>query len=405
MAQKKGCTSIIVLLILIGLIIALRQIIVVVLVLGAFSATIYGLVKRDKFKQLDSGKRIGAIALVLGCLILGIYLAQSGDTNIDNPPTEVAQETPTEVAQEIQQPQEVQQPQETQHKESRQSSDETNKSEETEETTVTLPTTNHSDEIAPENTSKGTVETSKGSAAKPSNEESKDEKSAIALVKAIVTRVVDGDTVQVKLDNGTEAKVRMIGVDTPESTTKQEPYGKEASNFTKNQLEGKVIYLEKDISETDKYGRLLRYIWLEPPTEISEKEIRTKMFNAVLLLEGYAQVATYPPDVKYVDYFTKFQKEAREADKGLWALESDSNLATNTEPHKETSSANKSTNSQISSQEEQPSKKDEITVYITETGTKYHKDGCRYLKSKIPMSLSEAKETGYKPCSVCKPPQ
>ncbi|MGI9951991.1 thermonuclease family protein [Moorellaceae bacterium AZ2] len=118
-----------------------------------------------------------------------------------------------------------------------------------------------------------------------------------------VTKVVDGDTVEVRFGDGRQEKLRLIGVDTPESTIQQEPYGKEASSFTRSKLLGRTVYLEKDVSERDKYGRLLRYVWLEKPGSLTKSEIRNKMFNAILLLNGYAQVATYPPDVKYVDYF------------------------------------------------------------------------------------------------------
>jgi endonuclease YncB( thermonuclease family) len=139
------------------------------------------------------------------------------------------------------------------------------------------------------------------------------------LTLAKITRVIDGDTIEVILDSKTE-KVRFIGVDCPESTTKLEPYGNEASEFTKKWLTGKDIFLEFDVQKYDNYGRLLAYVWLSSPKEISEQEIRNKMFNAILLLEGYAQVMTDPPNVKYVDYFLKFQKEARENNKGLWGI-------------------------------------------------------------------------------------
>jgi micrococcal nuclease len=145
--------------------------------------------------------------------------------------------------------------------------------------------------------------------------------STVNLEKAEVVKHVDGDTIYVKLSDGTQTKVRFIGINTPESTNETEPYGKESSDFTKNMLFGKTIYLEKDVSETDRYGRTLRYIWLTPPLEISESEIRNKMFNAILVLEGYAQATTYPPDVKYSKHFADFQKEAREDNKGLWGLQ------------------------------------------------------------------------------------
>jgi micrococcal nuclease len=136
------------------------------------------------------------------------------------------------------------------------------------------------------------------------------------LEAATVARVVDGDTFE--LTDG--RKVRLIGVNTPESTTRTELYGKEASNYTSSKLAGKTVWLQKDVSETDRYGRLLRIVWLQIPTDdMNESEIRTKMFNADLVLNGYAEPSTYPPDVKYADYFRKFAREAREANKGLWA--------------------------------------------------------------------------------------
>ncbi|WP_237565119.1 thermonuclease family protein [Parageobacillus thermoglucosidasius] len=136
------------------------------------------------------------------------------------------------------------------------------------------------------------------------------------LEAATVARVVDGDTFE--LTDG--RKVRLIGVNTPESTTRHEQYGKEASNYTSSKLAGKTVWLQKDVSETDRYGRLLRIVWLQVPNDdMSEKEIRSKMFNADLVLNGYAEPSTYPPDVKYADYFRKFAREAREANKGLWA--------------------------------------------------------------------------------------
>lgn len=144
-------------------------------------------------------------------------------------------------------------------------------------------------------------------------------KTSLESVK--VVRIVDGDTLEVSLSNGSTEKVRLIGVNTPESTTRHEPYGTEASDFTKKSLTGKTIYLEKDVSDRDRYGRLLRIVWLEDPGTINETSIRSKMFNAILVLKGYAQASTYPPDVKYSEYFMRFTKEAREAGVGLWSLE------------------------------------------------------------------------------------
>ena len=83
--------------------------------------------------------------------------------------------------------------------------------------------------------------------------------------------------------------------------------GKEAAAKNEELVGGKVVGLEKDISETDKYGRLLCYVW-----------VGNVMVNAELVRLGFAQVSTYPPDVRYQDLFLKMQQEAREAGRGLW---------------------------------------------------------------------------------------
>jgi micrococcal nuclease len=147
------------------------------------------------------------------------------------------------------------------------------------------------------------------------NAEDKGGKPAVRAVQVI--KVVDGDTFYVRLD-GREKKVWLIGVDTPESTMKVEPYGREAAAYTKKSLSDRTVYLDLDVGERDRYGRLLAYVWLLPPPDHSEAVIRARMFNAELLLEGYAQVMTVPPNVKYADTFKKFQAEAWEAGRGLW---------------------------------------------------------------------------------------
>lgn len=140
------------------------------------------------------------------------------------------------------------------------------------------------------------------------------------FIPAAVVEVIDGDTIHVRLPDGREEKVRFIGVNSPESLGKVEPYGKEAAAYTKKRLGGRTVYLELDVGERDKYGRLLAYVWLERPQDSSESEVRSKMFNAELLLNGYAQVMTVPPNVKYAELFSTLQKEAREERKGLWGI-------------------------------------------------------------------------------------
>lgn len=139
---------------------------------------------------------------------------------------------------------------------------------------------------------------------------------AIGLEEVLVSRVIDGDTVE--LSDG--RKIRLVGVNTPESTTRHEVYGKEASNYTTAQLEGKKVWLQKDVSNKDRYDRYLRLIWISVPSNVmNESEIRSKMFNAQLVLNGYAEPSTYPPDVTYSDFFVKFAREARANGTGLWS--------------------------------------------------------------------------------------
>lgn len=140
------------------------------------------------------------------------------------------------------------------------------------------------------------------------------------FTEATVKRIVDGDTIIVIIQ-GAEYRLRLIGVNCPEYTSKKEPYGKEATEYTTKMLDGKTIYLQKDVSETDKYGRLLRYVWLEKPEQITEETIQEKMFNSLLVSQGYAYATTYPPDVAYSSHFKNMQQKAREENTGLWKLQ------------------------------------------------------------------------------------
>ena len=147
--------------------------------------------------------------------------------------------------------------------------------------------------------------------------------SELHLDKVKVKRVVDGDTLIASYPDGQEKRVRFIGLNTPESVkadTEVEYFAIEASDYTSEKLTGKTIYLEEDVSGTDQYGRVLAYLWLEEPVEpIDEAEIRAKMFNAIIILDGYANARSYPPDVKYQDYLRDCEAEAKKAKRGLWA--------------------------------------------------------------------------------------
>jgi micrococcal nuclease len=127
----------------------------------------------------------------------------------------------------------------------------------------------------------------------------------------LITKVVDGDTVEI--EGG--FKVRLLGVDTPETVDPRRPvgcFGKEASNRVKALLSNKRVTLEKDVSETDKYGRLLRYIYL--PLDNGQ----TLFVNDYLIREGYAKVLTIPPNVGFAEQFLEAQRQARENNRGLW---------------------------------------------------------------------------------------
>jgi len=119
-----------------------------------------------------------------------------------------------------------------------------------------------------------------------------------------VTKVIDGDTIV--LENG--EVVRYIGIDTPEMNSQGgDCFAQEALNINRELVEGKEVKLKKDVSERDKYGRLLRYVW-----------INDIFVNQYLVENGYASAATFPPDVKYSEDFKEFQKQARENNLGLW---------------------------------------------------------------------------------------
>lgn len=122
----------------------------------------------------------------------------------------------------------------------------------------------------------------------------------------LVTRVIDGDTIE--LENG--ERVRYLGVDTPESVHPSEPiqcFGVESATKNRELVEGKRVTLEKDITDRDKYGRLLRYVF-----------VNGVHIGLELVRQGYASVYTYPPDVRYSDELLVAQQEARNAKRGLW---------------------------------------------------------------------------------------
>ena len=116
--------------------------------------------------------------------------------------------------------------------------------------------------------------------------------------------MIDGDTIII--EGG--YRVRYIGIDTPEIHPDLEAFGIEAWQANRQLVEGKKLRLERDVSETDKYGRLLRYVWVDDI-----------LVNAELVRAGLARAKAYPPDTKYQYHLEQMEAEARKAGRGMWA--------------------------------------------------------------------------------------
>lgn len=222
--------------------------------------------------------------------------------------------------------------------------------------------------------------------------------------EVVVERVVDGDTIVV---SGGQ-KVRLILVDTPETKHPKkgvEYFGKEASAYTTSQLTGKTVYLQKDVSETDRYGRLLRYVWIARPSSNnpSNDEVASLCFNATLIKNGYGKLATFPPDIKYVDLFKSLERQARQANTGLWAG--------GTAPEAPKPTPQKPVAKPKASAPTKTYNSNPINApYIGNSNSgKFHKRGCRSVQKMSPHNMvgfssrNEAIGQGYSPCGRCHP--
>lgn len=142
-------------------------------------------------------------------------------------------------------------------------------------------------------------------------EEPKEEKPEDSYTPAKVQRVIDGDTLELLIE-GKVDRLRLIGVDTPESVhpdkSRNEEFGKVASNYTREKLLNKDIRVEFDVQQRDRYKRLLGYVWLGD-----------KMYNEEVTKAGYAKVATFPPNVKYLERFLAAEAYAKENKLGMWS--------------------------------------------------------------------------------------
>jgi len=137
---------------------------------------------------------------------------------------------------------------------------------------------------------------------------------AITGETAQVVTVIDGDTLTVRTASG-EAVVRLIGIDAPERGTagqSAECYFEEATATLRLLTPpGTIVILERDVSETDRYGRLLRYVWIE-------QDGRWLLVNEELVRRGAAVARRYPPDVRYADRLEVAQRQAQRERRGLW---------------------------------------------------------------------------------------
>ncbi len=190
-----------------------------------------------------------------------------------------------------------------------------------------------------------------------------------------VLKVIDGDTVKLHY-NGKATNFRLIGIDTPETVHPNKPveaFGKEASEFIRNMLLGESVYLRFDVQQIDLYGRRLAYLYRVPDG---------LFVNLEIVRQGYGRPYTRFP-FKHMELFRHYGNRARTAGKGLYRGDLPTQLGLS--PLIDT--------------------KSESQVYVTRTGKKYHRDGCRSLnKSKTAIPLVKARQK-YGPCGRCNPPR
>ena len=215
-------------------------------------------------------------------------------------------------------------------------------------------------------------------------------------VKATVERVVDGDTMKLKLDEtGEVVTLRLLLVDTPESVKKgvdPQPYSIEASNFAKNTLKaGDTVYIEYDEGDkTDKYDRHLGYLWY-----YSNDNSNWQMFNETLISQGYARVGYIYSQKRHLDEFYKAQDYAKSNKLNIWSVDG---YVTDRGYDVDAYNSNKNTSSNSSSSSSN-------IVYAnggSSSSNKYHstKDA-HNMKGAVKMTEKEAKSKGYVPCGLC----
>ena len=189
---------------------------------------------------------------------------------------------------------------------------------------------------------------------------------------------MDGDTIEV-MHLGEAERIRLNGIDCPE---KAQAFGQRAKQFTSDLAFGKVVTVK--VMGHDRYGRTVGEVALPDGRNLNRELVKVGL---AWWYQRYSNDAT----------LGQLESEARATKRGLW---SDPQPIP---PWKFRSGGRKTITPRVEPQKQEAP---EITVFITQTGKKYHQEGCRFMsKSKIPISLKDARARGYEPCSVCRPPQ
>lgn len=225
--------------------------------------------------------------------------------------------------------------------------------------------------------------------------------STAALTKEIVGKVVsvaDGDTVTVLDATNVQHRIRLTGIDAPESS---QAFGTRSRQHLADLVFGKQVTVQYE--KNDRYGRTLGKVIAEG------RDVCLEQLRAGLAWHYKYYENEQPPADRQT--YAQAEVEARAAKRGLWA---DANPippwdfrhgrrgATDGAGHSTDSGAARSVDRVAAESGEQPRAQ---TVFVTRTGTKYHRPGCQYLRrSSIPLTLTEAKRRHYTPCSICRPP-
>ena len=218
-------------------------------------------------------------------------------------------------------------------------------------------------------------------------------------VEALVERVVDGDTMNVKLkDSGESVKLRLLLIDTPESVkpgVDPQPYSIDASNFAKEVLKaGDSVYLEYDNGdETDKYGRHLCYLWY-----YSQEDKEWKMYNEKIVEKGLARVGYIYSQKRHLDTLYAAQDEAKKEKSNIWSVDGYvTDKGFDVDAYNNSSKINSTLNNNSESQ-----RTSNEVVYGNSNSNKYHSsEHAHGMKESIKMTESDAKSKGYSPCGIC----